>query len=209
MKITEIKKQKTSQEGYNIFIEGEFCFSASSEDILKFSLKEGVELSKAELEHIINLCESNKAYNYALNLLSIKDYTISEIERKLLQKSFSESTIKHVINKLKEYGFVNDERYAIKYINNSLNIKKYGEKKILYNLKSKGIDDSIIRKSSIDNDVQFNNAYNLSLKKIKSLKGKTNIKEKLFRYLLSKGYTYDLTISVIEKVLKEFDDENN
>lgn len=200
LKISEISKQKNNDERYNVFIDGNFLFSASMEDIIKNSLKVGMEISSDDLENIIEKCELSKAYNYALFILNRKEYTSKEIINKLNRKSFSESTINKVIDKLSVYGIIDDEGFANKYARDSVNFKKSGIKKIQYNLINKGIDQNIVRNISIDEDVQFNNALELASKKLKTIESKPNPREKIYRFLLSRGYEYDLIRKVINKL---------
>jgi regulatory protein len=201
--ITGIVKQKR-YERYNIMIDGNFKFSASMEDIIKYSLNENMEVSENFLDEIINECEVTKAYNYALHVLGSKDYTTNEILKKLRQKEYSEETINKIICKLKNYGIVDDEKYINKYVSDCLNLKKYGTKKILFNLKIKGIQPEKIDNTLISNETQYSNAYSLALKKLKFIGDKPNKKEKIFRYLLSKGYDYDLINNVLREIFNEF-----
>lgn len=207
MVITGIKKQRYNEERYNVFIDSKFCFSASGEDIIKYSLNVAKEIEIEELEELIRNCEETKAYNYALNLLSIKDYTSKDIKTKLKLKQYSDKTIQLVLSKLELYKFVNDEEYVRKYIDYSLNVKKTGKNKIIFELQNKGIKSENMEFIEIDEELQYINAYNLASKKLRSIYNKANIKDKLYRYLLSKGYDFDL----IKRVVRNLPDtlENN
>lgn len=200
MKITGIVNQKRSNETYNIFVDGEFCFSASAEDILKYSIKENTELNNENLEFLIENCEVSRAYAYALYLLDKKDYTECEISRKMNKKGYSTYSINKVLEKLKLYGIINDERYVKRFINNCIEFKKYGSRKIAYELQAKGIEREIISEIKIDEDTQFRNALELALKKLKSVKGKANARDKLVRYLLSKGYEFEIIRRVMDEI---------
>jgi regulatory protein len=201
MVITNVKKQKYNDSRYNIYIDSKFCFSASDEDVIKYSLSEDKEIESEELENLIKKCEETKAYNYALNLLNFKDYTSKDIRTKLKLKEYSDQTIQSIVSKLEINEFVNDEKYVEKYIDYSLNIKKAGKNKIIYDLQRKGIKSSDIESIQIDDEIQYSNAYNLALKKIKSINNKTNVEDKVFRYLISKGYDFDMIKKVLRNAL--------
>lgn len=207
MLITDIKKQKHNESRYNIYIDSKFCFSASGEDIIKYSINENKEIEEEELENIIRRCEETSAYNYALNLLSNKDYTSMEIKNKLKLKEYSLQTIDSVLSKLESYGFINDEKYIKKYIDYSLNIRKTGKNKIMYDLKNRGLKSLDIESFEVDEEMQYANAYNLALKKIKSVSNGTRVEDKIFRYLLSKGYDFDLIKRVIRNVFDVIENE--
>lgn len=207
MIITKIKKQRYNESGYNIYIDYKFCFSASSEDIIKYSIKEEKEIESEELESLIKKCEETKAYNYALNLLSIKDYTSMDIKNKLKLKQYSDKTIQSILARLELCEFINDENYIKKYIDYSLNIKKTGKNKIMYDLQKKGIRSSEIESIEIDEEILYSNAYNLALKKIKSINSNTKIEDKIFRYLLSKGYDFDLIKKVLRNIFNSIEND--
>lgn len=202
MVITSIKEQKNNKEKYNVFIDGNFSFSASAEDIIKHSLKTGLIIKENELNDLIEECELSKAYKYGLSLLERKDYTIFEMENKLKSKEYSENTIAKVINKVKEYGFLNDTRYTERFIKDGLNIKKHGIRRIKHDLNRKGIDKEEINQIELDDEIEYQNAMLLAEKKYKQIIGKEKIREKLFRYLVGRGYEYEVVTKVINKLLK-------
>jgi regulatory protein len=201
--ITSITKQKRNENRFNIFIDGDFSFSASGEDILKHSIKEGLELNEESFNCIRFSCEFSKAYNYGLCLLETRNHTSEEISRKLRRRDYSEKTIEDVLEKLKSYKFIDDNEYTEKYIRDCLNFKKYGKKKIMYNLKNKGVDSILINNADFDFEIQYENACILAEKKLKLLMNKPNQKEKVFQYLASRGYEFGLINKVINKVFND------
>lgn len=202
LKITSLNKQKNNEERYNVFIDNEFSFSADIEDIIKNSLEVNTIMDETNLEALIEECEYTKAYKYSLNLLERKDYTSSGIRSKLKTKSFSDSTINNILQKLKDIGFINDNKFSSRYINDSLSFKRDGARKIAYNLKNKGISQDEINLIEIDPEIEYNNAYYLAEKKYKVLNNKINVKEKIFRYLVNKGYEFELSKKVINEILR-------
>ena len=70
---------------------------------------------------------------------SLKLITKKEINEKLKQKGYDESTIMQEISFLEEYRYINDSNYAQKFINDCVNIKKWGEKRIYSELIKKGL----------------------------------------------------------------------
>lgn len=130
MNITKIEKQKKHNR-YNIYIDESYSFSASDEDIIKYSLKEGTSLDEHLLDDIINSCEYSKAYNYSLNLIGLQDYLSNEIKKKLKKNGFSDQTVEKVISNLKKYNFINDDEYVKKYVNEHIKFKKEGIKNFI------------------------------------------------------------------------------
>jgi regulatory protein len=203
LRITSLTKQKKNKDRYNIYVDDEFLFSANFEDLIKLSLKEDKELNEVELQNIIDACEGSKAYDYALFILSIRDYTSSEMERKLRNMGFSNYTINKVLDKLKAYGIIDDSKYIKKYVSDGQKIKKYGIKKIMYNLANKGIEKSSLESIEMDNEFEFNNAFSLAQKKLKIIGNSDKQREKIYRYLISKGYEYEIAKKVIDKIFRD------
>lgn len=202
MIITEIKKQKANEKRYNIYIDGNFCFSASDEAVVKLALKEGKYIDEEALEDIIDQCEESTAYSYALNLIGVRDYTCEDIKQKLKTKQYSSHTISRVLKKLISYGFLNDEKYANKYIEYSVNIKKNGKNKIMYELQQKGIKNHEIE---LNEELEYNNALSLAEKKLRSIGDKKKPEDRIFRYLIQKGYDFDIIKKVVNTLLKNND----
>lgn len=207
MVITDIKKQKNNDSRYNIFIDSKFSFSAGNEDMIKYTITEGREIGEDELKDMIIKCEETAAYNYALTLLGIRDYSLKDMKSKLKQRHYSEQTICSILSKLQAYEFIDDEKYAKKYVDYSLNIKKIGKNKIMYDLQTKGIKLSNIDSIEIDEEKQYENAYNLALKKMNSLKNTTKPSEKVIRYLLSKGYEFDVIKKVVQVLIGSWEND--
>ncbi|SHE33944.1 MULTISPECIES: regulatory protein RecX [Caloramator] len=201
MQITGIEKQKKNSERYNIYIDGTYSFSAELEDIIKYDIKIDRNISENELSILIQKCEINKGYRYALNLLNVKDYSKKEFIDKLKQKGYSEKSIDIIINKLEEYGLIDDFKYANKYVRKKINMNKLGKLRIINELKLKGVNNNIVEKINFDEDKMLNNAYNLAIKKLKGNKNENEDLTKVARFLYYKGYTNE----EIKKVLKKID----
>jgi regulatory protein len=203
MKITSIVKQKFNDEKYNIFIDNVFRFSATGEDVIKNSLKVDLAVDESMLERLIEACEYSKGFNYSLNLIERRDHTCQEIENKLKRKEYSEITIKRTIEKLKDLGFINDSKFSERYLNDSLKFKKNGMRKIVYEISQKGISKDDIALIEIDKEIEYKNAKALAEKKYRLISNtdKAKIREKLFRYLVTKGYEYDLIKKVVNEII--------
>lgn len=201
MKILEIKKDKWTQR-YIVCLENNENYKFSIDQIVKYDLKEDSDIDYIKLIEALYAENIKEAYNKALELLTLKDYTSFEIKTKLNKKGYDDDVIENVIYKLIEYNFINDERYANNYLNYSLKHKKHGKNKIIYSLRQKGIDKSILNNLNFDNDKEYEYALILGEKKFNKLTEDKNKKEKIYRYLLSRGYNIGAVLKVIETLFK-------
>ena len=205
-KITSIEVQKNNNERVSVFIDNKFAFGLDMSIYLKYNLKKDLEIEENFIEIVLKEEEINKAFNYAINLLSRKDRTKKEIESKLIEKGYDKGVIASILDKLKEYNYINDEIYCEKYINDKVKFSKYGKNRIKANLYAKGVDKDIISQKiiEIDSNLEYNRAFELAQKKLASLQkyDKIKIKSKLSYHLISKGFDYD----VVNKVIRELTD---
>jgi regulatory protein len=167
---------------------------------VKHNLKKGIDIDENFLQEIVFEDEKTKAMNKAVNYLSSNLKTAKQIRDYLKKKEYSQATIDYVIDKMKEYKYLDDESYARAIINTYSN--KYGKMKLKSALRSKGIKDDIIE-SVLSEDLKIES----SLSKVaeKYLRNKDINREtlnKLSRFLYSRGYEFDEINSYISALLK-------
>ena len=105
-------------------------------------------------------------------------------------KGYSEQIAYYVIDKLKEYSYVNDVDYARQYIESCS--KNQGKKLITYKLMTKGIrKDDIALAYTMVNVPQKENAKFVAEKYLRNKEITKENLAKAFRYLLGKGFSYD------------------
>ncbi len=80
----------------------------------------------------------------ALRLLDRQDYTVAEIRRKLVRKSYALDEVDEVLAGLEECNLLDDSRYAFLYTESKLHSGK-GRMYISSKLKEKGVDEDIIK----------------------------------------------------------------
>ena len=142
-------------------------------------------------------------------LISLKDRTKKEVRLKLEEKFWNKNAVLKAIEKLEEFGYLNDINYSISYIES----KTYGKNRISYNLFQKGIDRSTVEKAylaldeekeeNID-DVKLEKLIDKNSRKINisNSRDEKKLKEeqKLIQYLARQGFSLDK----IFKKLKEY-----
>ena len=143
-----------------------------------------------------------KKYSKEQIILKLEAYcayqerSLFEIETKLATLNSNPTEYKSIIAHLSECNFFNQERFAISYAIGKFRNNKWGKQKIKAGLFQKKISADLISKalSSIDITEYKSTAQNLYEKKWISLKSEKNEferKQKIIRYLKSKGFEYD------------------
>lgn len=197
---------KSGKDKYSVYIDNEFSCFLTSETIVKNSFKIGQFIDQSQIETAQFENEKLTAFDRAIKYLSaiksekqVKDY--------LYSKGYGKKIVDFVINKLKEYNYVNDEIFAKMYIQNYQT--KKGKKLLTFELETKGISKEIISNLLEDFD---DNLECMRLLAEKFLRNKPRDKKtaiKLSNHLFSKGYTYDKINIILKEFIYNFEDEEN
>ena len=188
MQITKIEVQKKKHNRFNIYINDEFAFGVDEATLLKFSLTKGTEF------------------------LNFKLRTAKEVYEKLEKLEVSDEVINQVLQQLMDHGFINDQFYAESYVRENFALQKKGPKAVVFELKKKGVNDSIIQKAlaEFDEATQLNQAIEIAQKYV-DRQGNApvkTVKQKVYGFLMQRGYDLDIVRSVISELTFEKQEEN-
>lgn len=204
MIVTDIKPQAKNSKRVNLYLDGKFYCGLELFTIMKHRVKIGNDYTANEIIDIQIAEEEGVCLNYALNLLSKSVKTEKEIIAKLKKRGYVSEIIDKVIFKLKDYGYVNDEEFAEKYINSYS--KNKGKRLLKSELKLKGVSDAIIEDKFLSVENELETAIKIAEKYVKNKPVDIKTKQKCYKYLLSKGFSYDDSKTAVDKVLS-LDDE--
>ena len=142
--------------------------------------------------------EFDKEKTKVLKFVMFKKRTEQEIKRKF-KSIIDENMLDDIIEELKENGYISDENYVERAVNEFMAIKNFSIKEIKYKLASKGISNDLIEDYVSNHreeleEYEQNSADNIVLKKSVNM-DETEIKQ----YLLKKGYCQD---SIKEAIMK-------
>ena len=136
----------------------------------------------------------------AMALCAGRELCISDMTHKLLSWGADENTSQRIIRQLTGDKFIDEERFSTAFTKDKFRNNKWGKVKIAHALKIKKIDGEIIARSlnTIDDDtyLEMLNTLITSRKKTIKAKNRYDLRGKLLRYGLSKGFEshllYDL-----------------
>ena len=131
----------------------------------------------------------------------------ADVRLKLIHWGLPKNDAEVIILKLVRDGFINDTRFAEIFVREKSRFNKWGSIKIALTLRAKGIPDKIINEAliQVEQKTEEESLINLLTKKIKSIKAKSpyELKSKLIRYALSKGYKFDDVLKIATKMVKD------
>ncbi|MCX6149972.1 MAG: regulatory protein RecX [Ignavibacteriales bacterium] len=184
------------------------------EIFLKNGLRNGDPFTDDLIQVISKQNKIFEAKEKAFNLLTRRNHSSKEIERKLLQRKFDKGIVTEVIIDLQQSDFLNDERFTREYVEERLRLSTNGLGKIKKELYARGIPREIINTIIDENsDVdETDNALELAKKKMKSLSSrkiidKRKLKQKIYSFLLSKGFDYETIENAYRKIITETGNE--
>ena len=162
MIITQIEQQKRDKERVNIYVDGVFYCGLNMETIIKHKLKVGLDVEKEFLDTIQLDSEKQTALNKAVKYISKTMKTQKQVVDYLKGKGYVFQVINFVLEKLKEYNFVDDETYVNLYIKQGTNSK--GKRRLQFELKNKGIDEKLVMEKVAEIETDRETALSLGEK---------------------------------------------
>ncbi len=155
-----------------------------------------------------------KTFDRAVNLLAYKPRSVKELRERLLEKTWTnEEIVDAVLEKLKEYNYLNDENFAREFAASKLRQKPMGKRVLKQKLALRKLD-----KETVDEAIEqaFEEApeeeiIKQSVAKRLRLKGKPETREeakKFYDYLLRQGFSYDLVSRKMREIASKDFDEN-
>lgn len=150
----------------------------------------------------------DKLLNLTLHFLSYRGRSEKEVRDYLQKKKAPPEITEKIINACREYGFINDEKFARDWTASRSTFRLKSKRIIKLELLKKGVDREVIDKaleqevsSGIDDATQ---AKKLVEKRIVRLRGLTRqeIYQKLVGFLGRRGFDYDTIKKAIDDVFK-------
>lgn len=190
--ITAITPQIKDKKRCNIFIDGRFYCGLLLETAIKHRLKVGAQIDLAFLSELQLESEKNVALDKALSFISLTRKTEKQVRDFLAQKGYLSDVIEYVLEKMIGYRFLDDGEYAKAYVEQAA--RKKGNRLIKMELKAKGVEESEIENAFDlqDDQTQVQAAQTILQKYMRNKPSDRETLAKAFRYLLGKGFEFDV-----------------
>ena len=200
--------KKGKQDKIHISVDGEYSFTVDETYFLSMGIYNGKEVDSDELEEIRETVNVRRAYNYAVSLLAHRDHSEKELMEKLSRKGYTDGA-EAAIEKLRNSGYVSDERFAKLYVRELRSLKKYGKRRIEQELYRKGIDRDIISEVLDETDFDESELVTLIERKYSRYLGDEKGIQKTINSLVRMGYGYGEIRDALKTINEntEFDNE--
>lgn len=141
------------------------------------------------------------ALSKAMDQCSRREFCSNDIRIKLQLWGIGNNDSEKIISILISDNFINELRFATAFVRDKFKYNKWGKVKIAAHLRTKNIPSDIIRTSldSIDNETYTEMLKSLIANHKRSVKAKNqyDLKAKLLRYGLSKGFESSLLYELL------------
>jgi regulatory protein len=87
--------------------------------------------------------DAEALWSYSLKLLGSRAQSSGEVRQKLLRRAESESDVETTIQKLREYGYLNDEKFAESYANWRKDNEGFGRMRVLRDLRQRRVAPNV------------------------------------------------------------------
>jgi regulatory protein len=155
-----------------------------------------------------------RTMNRAVKLLAAKPRSAAELRERLLEKSWTNTEIVDgVIEKLKEYKFVDDRQFAGDLALSKLRQKPQGKRRLQQSLSQKKLDKEIVEAAlrSAFEKMPETELIDSAIAKRLRLKGKPKTREetkKFYDHLLRQGFSFDLIMEKMSAMAKQTFEED-
>lgn len=203
MMITTAEKAKNN-DMMRIFIDNRYAFSIPHEEYIRNHLYEQEEISEEKLSDIRTNILVRAAREKAVRYLTAKDRSEGELSKKLSETGFDSDVVKRAIEALRTIGYLDDSRYALKYISERVRTKALSRKALGFELEQKGISSDIIESVLSEFETDDGEA---ALRAARKKFGKYDIndkkvEQKVLSFLCHRGFSFE-TGRMVVKRLKE------
>jgi regulatory protein len=190
MKITNIKQQERLKSRYSVYVDEEYAFSLSAEAILSEQLRGGQELDEQQLEAYKKLSIDDKAVGLTLAYVVRRLRSEWELHDYFRRKSYDQALAEQILEKLRNYGFVDDTKFAKAWVNDRRLMKPVSKRRLQQDLRAKRISDEIISSVLSEDETDDRTTLReLIIRKRRQTKYQDNLK--LMQYLARQGFSYD------------------
>ena len=181
----------------------ETLYRIHPDTMFEFSLYEGKNFSEEEWIKLIDANNYAFAWESTLRMLSIRAHCEQDLKNKLRQKKHTSKTVNKVLETCKHLELIDDAKFAKAYIA-ELKENGSGLQMIKLKLSKKGVSRELIEEelensfTKDDEMIAAKIAFKKKLPALKREKEPRKRKEKLYRFMISKGFNYEIISNIMD-----------
>jgi regulatory protein len=156
-----------------------------------------------------------RTFERAVKLLAAKPRSVAELRERLLRsKNTDEDTVEIVIARLREYGYLNDERFAFSYASYKVKQKPIGRRRLERDLKLKKVEGKVANEAleMVFTETSEEQLIDKAIEKRLRIRGrpKNRLEAKsLFDHLLRQGFPFEMVSDKVRSLATDFTDDTD
>jgi regulatory protein len=212
VRVIEIKQSKRHNERYMVFTDDGESYKLADDTMFRLNIKTGMDVDATTLATHHHADETKWASAAAFNYLKYRQRSQKEITVYLQRKDYEPDTIASVLDKLNDYGYVDDQAFAKEWVRAKTAVKGQGSQRLKRDLKQKGIHDDAIDEAleQYHEADEKQNAIVIAQKVWRQNKAKDamTIKRKIANKLVYQGFEWSVINQAIREVLNGEDEDD-
>lgn len=202
--ITEIQKIGKGAR-YRLYLDGDFYGIFEAEILARHSLKSGESFDEEFFEELKIENGDYACFDRGLSILEKGAKSEKMIKDYLKEKGYPKVCIERACEKLKSYGYIDDQAFCENYISIYSDVKS--KRKLKIDLLGKGIKEDIIEEKleTLSQEGESEKCLNFAIKFMKNREKDLKNKQKMFNHLASKGFEYGDIANAWRKILDDRD----
>ncbi len=206
--ITAISSQTNDPERVSVFIDGDFAMGLARDVADTANIHVGQDLTAADIANLLASEQLSRATSAALNYLAWRPRSEGEVRQRLRRSDTPSDVIDQVVQKLRDWRYIDDEDFARRWIENRAAHRPRGTRVLTQELRAKGIDPELASATVDEADIdEASDALELARKRAGQLADlEPEVRERrLTGFLARRGYGFDIIRSVLETLRDESD----
>ena len=154
-----------------------------------------------------------RTFERAAKLIAAKSRSVADLRERLLEsKNATETDVETVIARLREYGYLDDEKFAFSYASLKVKQRPIGRRRLERDLKFKKVDSSVADEALklVYAETSEEELIDRAIEKRVRLRGKPKNRlesKSLFDYLLRQGFPFELVSEKVRSISRDELDE--
>lgn len=141
--ITRLEPLKPRGLNMRVHLDHGEPFEVALEALERLTLGVGDVLPPKRRHQLLDADAEVKVREAALNILSYRARTRTELKRKLMGKGFHLARVEPCLNRLEQRGLLNDEAVAAAFVRDRIRMRPRGKMRLTQELRAKGVDQAV------------------------------------------------------------------
>lgn len=174
----------------HLHLDGEYQITTDIDFWAENFIKDGTEIDEDEWQELCDKINFKKAVNKCYDLLSRRDHSVKELKTKLL-RTVDEQNADRAIERMIEFGYLDDEKYAKTLLKHLRDDKKMSKSFIKQEMFKRGISSDIISDLLYEEEIDnVSSACDLILTKYSRKLQTEGGKDQVIAALQRKGFSF-------------------